>query len=279
MSQPPSAAPPGPGAGDPVAGLLRVVAQARPGVDAGLIRHAYEVAARWHQGQLRKSGEPYITHPLAVATIVAEIGADDQTLCAALLHDTLEGTSYTLAALRAEFGPEIAGLVAGAIDADTMTGQETALTPTGPAGPAPVSSDARILVIKLADRLHNMRTLRHLPAAAQAQKSRQTLEILVPIARRLHLDAIKSELEDLAADTLNRHGPSTATASSRLLAAAAALLPAATRARWCEEWLGELSVLPTRRARVSFAAQTLLGVGRLAATLHRPGRSNQAYRQ
>jgi GTP pyrophosphokinase len=258
---------------------LRVVAQARPGADAGLIRRAYEVAARWHQGQLRKSGEPYITHPLAVATIVAEIGADDQTLCAALLHDTLEGTSYTLAALRAEFGPEIAGLVAGAIDADTMTGQQTALTPAGPAGPAAVSGDARILVIKLADRLHNMRTLRHLPAAAQAQKSRQTLEILVPIARRLHLDAIKSELEDLAADTLNRHGPSTATASSRLLAAAAALLPAAARARWCEEWLGELSVLPTRRARVSFAAQTLLGVGRLAATLHRPARSNQAYRQ
>ena len=279
MSQPPSAAPPGPGADDPVAGLLRVVAQARPGADAGLIRRGYEVAARWHQGQLRKSGEPYITHPLAVATIVAEIGADDQTLCAALLHDTLEGTSYTLAALRAEFGPEIAGLVAGAMDADAVTGQETAPAPAGPAGPAPVSSDARILVIKLADRLHNMRTVRHLPAAAQAQKSRQTLEILVPIARRLHLDTIRSELENLAADTLNRHGPSTATASSRLLAAAAALLPAATRARWCEEWLGELSVLPTRRARVSFAAQTLLGVGRLAAALHRPARSNQAYRQ
>jgi len=279
VSQPPSAAPPGPGGGDPVAGLLRVVAQARPGADAGLIRRAYEVAARWHQGQLRKSGEPYITHPLAVATIVAEVGADDQTLCAALLHDTLEGTSYTLAALRAEFGAEIAGLVAGAMDADTMTGQETAPAPAGPAGAAVVCGDARILVIKLADRLHNMRTLRHLPAAPQAQKSRQTLEILVPIAGRLHLDAIRSELENLAADTLNRHGPSTATASGRLLAAAAALLPAATRARWYEEWLGELSALPTRRARVSFAAQTLLGIGRLAVTLHRPGRSNQAYRQ
>jgi hypothetical protein len=276
VSQPPSAAPPGPGGGDPVAGLLRVVAQARPGADAGLIRRAYEVAARWHQGQLRNSGEPYITHPLTVATIAAETGADDQTLSAALLHDTLEGTSYTLAALRAEFGAEIAGLVAGAMEADTMTGQRTA---PAPAGAPVVCGDARILVIKLADRLHNMRTLRHLPTAAQAQKSRQTLEILVPIARRLHLDAIKTELENLAADTLNRHGPSTATASGRLLAAAAALLPPATRARWYEEWLGELSALPTRRARVSFAAQTLLGIGRLAATLHRPGRSNQAYRQ
>ena len=134
-------------------------------------------------------------------------------------------------------------------------------------------------MIKLADRLHNMRTLRHLPAAAQAQKSRQTLEILVPIAGRLHLDAIKSELENLAADALHRHGPSTATASSRLLAAAAALLPPAARARWCEEWLGELSVLPTRRARVSFAAQTLLGMARLAVILHRPGGSKREYRQ
>jgi hypothetical protein len=279
MSRPPSAAPPGSGGGDPVAGLLRIVAKARPGADAGLIRHAYEVAARWHQGQLRNSGEPYITHPLAVATIAAETGADDQTLCAALLHDTAAGTSCTLAALRAEFGPEIAGLVAGVMEADAMTGQQTAPPPAGPAGAAAASGDARILVIKLADQLHNMRTLRHLPAAAQAQKSRQALEILVPIARRLHLDTIKTELQNLAADTLKRCGPSTATVSGRLLAAAAALLPAAARTRWCEEWLGELSVLPTRRARVSFAAQTLLGMGRLAATLHRPARSNQPYRQ
>lgn len=185
MSRPPSAAPPGSGGGDPVAGLLRIVAKGRPGADAGLIRRAYEVAARWHQGQLRNSGEPYITHPLAVATIAAETGADDQTLCAALLHDTAAGTSCTLAALRAEFGPEIAGLVAGVMEADAMTGQQTAPPPTGPAGATAASGDARILVIKLADQLHNMRTLRHLPAAAQAQKSRQVLEILVPIARRL----------------------------------------------------------------------------------------------
>lgn len=280
MSRPPPAAPPGPGGGDPVAGLLRVVAKTRPGADAGLIRRAYEVAANWHQGQLRNSGEPYITHPLAVATIAAETGADDQTLCAALLHDTLQTTSYTLAALRDELGPEIAGLVAGVMDTGTMTTPEIAQAPTGPAGAAAASADARILVIKLADQLHNMRTLRHLPAAAQAQKSRQALEILVPIARRLHLDTIKTELENLAAGTLKRCGPSTATVSGRLLAAAAALLlPAAARTRWCEEWLGELSVLPTRRARVSFAAQTLLGMGRLAATLHRPARRNQPYRQ
>jgi HD domain len=254
---------------DPAAGLLRIVAGTRPGADAGLIRRAYEVATHWHHGQQRNSGEPYISHPLAVATIAAEAGADDPTLCAALLHDTLEGTSYPLAALREEFGAEIAYLVAGAMAADAMPGAGMALDHPGPAGAAEVG-DARILVIKLADRLHNMRTLRHLPPATQVQTSRQTLQILVPLARRLRLGAIGSELENLASDALQRYGPSAATVSGRLLAAASALLPAAARTRWCQEWLGELSVLPTRRARVRFAAQTLLGMARLAVILHWP---------
>jgi hypothetical protein len=279
MNRPPAAVRPGPAGADPVAGLLHIVAGTRPGADTGLIRRAYQVAAHWHHGQQRNSGEPYISHPLAVATIAAEVGADDPTLCAALLHDTLEGTAYTLAALREEFGAEIADLVAGAMAADAMPGEELALSHPGPCGAAAASGDARILVIKLADRLHNMRTLRHLPPAMQVQKSRQTLEILVPLARRLRLDAIKSELEGLASDALKRYGPSAAMVSGRLLAAASALLPAATRTRWCEEWLGELSVLPTRWARISFAAQTLLGMARLAAILHRPAGSKREYRQ
>jgi HD domain len=275
VNRPPAAYRPGPAGTDPVAGLLRLVAGTRPGADAVLIRRAYEAAAHWHQGQQRASGEPYIGHPLAVATIAAEVGADDPTLCAALLHDTLEGTGYTLAALREEFGAEIAHLVAGAMAADALPGGEMARSHPGPAA----SGDARILVIKLADQLHNMRTLRHLPPTAQVQKSRQALEILVPLARRLRLDAIRSELEHLASDALNRHGPGAATVSGRLLAAASALLPAAARTRWCQEWLGELSVLPTRRARVRFAAQTLLGMARLTVILHRPAGRQQGYRQ
>jgi GTP pyrophosphokinase len=225
---------------DPVDGLLRTVAGTRAGADAGLIRRAYQVAAHSHQGQRRNSGEPYISHPLAVATIAAEVGADDPTLCAALLHDTLEGTSYTLTALQEEFGAEIAHLVGGAMAADATPGEGMALSHPGPAGAAAAAGDARILVIKLADRLHNMRTLRHLPPAMQVRKSRQALEILVPLARRLRLDAIRSELENLASDALKRYGPSAAMVSGRLLAAASALLPAAARTRWCEEWLGEL---------------------------------------
>jgi len=279
VNRPPAAARPGPASADPVAGLLRTVAGNRPGADAGLIRRAYQVAAHWHQGQRRNSGEAYVSHPLAAATIAAEVGADDPTLCAALLHDTLEGTGYTLAALREEFGAEIAHLVAGAMAADAMPGEEMARDHPGPAGAAAAVGDARILVIKLADRLHNMRTLRHLPPATQVQTSRQALEILVPLARRLRLDAIRSELEGLASDALKRYGPGAATVSGRLLAAASALLPAVTRTRWCQEWLGELSVLPTRRARVRFAAQTLLGIARLAVILHRPGGRKQEPRQ
>jgi len=272
VNRPPAPAQPGSAGADPVAGLLRIVAGTRPGADAGLIRRAYQVAAYWHHGRYRASGDPYVSHPLAVATIAAEVGADDPTLCAALLHDTLEGTCYTLVALREDFGAEIAHLVAGAMAAVATPGEETAPSPPGPGGPAAAPGDARILVIQLADRLHNMRTLRHLPPATQAQTSRQTLEVLVPLARRLRLDAIRSELEGLASDALKRYGPGADVVSGRLLAAASSLLPPAARARWCQEWLGELSVLPTRRARVSFAAQTLLGMARLAVVLHRPAK-------
>jgi GTP diphosphokinase / guanosine-3',5'-bis(diphosphate) 3'-diphosphatase len=123
VNRPPAAASPGPAGADPVAGLLHIVAGTRPGADAGLIRRAYQVAAHWHHGQRRTSGEPYVSHPLAVATIAAEAGADDPTVCAALLHDALEGTGYTLAALQEEFGPEIACLVAGAMAASAAPGR------------------------------------------------------------------------------------------------------------------------------------------------------------
>jgi hypothetical protein len=276
VNRPPAAASPGPAAADPVAGLLGIVAGTRPGADAGLIRRAYQVAAHWHHGQQRNSGEPYVSHPLAVAMIAAEAGADDPTLCAALLHDALEGTGYTLAALGEEFGAEIAGLVAGAMAASAAPGGQLAPPRPGPAGDtAAAAGDARTLVIKLGDRLHNMRTLRHLPPARQVQTSRQTLEILAPLARQPGLGAIRSELEDLASGALQRHGQGTAAVPGRLLAAASALLPAPARARWRQEWLGELSVLPTRRARVRFAAQTLAGMARLAVILHRPARRKQ----
>jgi GTP pyrophosphokinase len=245
------------------------LAGTRPAADAAVIGRAYAVAASCHEGQRRKSGDPYISHPLAVATILAEIGADDQTVCAALLHDVVEGTSYTLGALDAEFGTEIAGLVAGVMALDVITDPVPATAGHADAMVAAAQGDARILAIKLADRLHNMRTLQYLPQTTQVHKSRQTLETLLPAARALRLDAIAAELENLASGTLRRYGQGPGTATGRVLAVMTLVLPTPARARWREEWLAEMWVLPTRRERLTFAAQTLPGIARLAVTLYR----------
>jgi hypothetical protein len=266
----PSLPPASAGGDDILAGLLRLVAGARPDVDTQLIKKAYAVAARMHQGQNRMSGDPYITHPVAVAAILAEIGADDPTLCAALLHDVVADTPYTLGELESEFGSEVAGLVDGAMALDAAAREQQAAAGTGRAPAITAPDDERILVIKVADRLHNMRTLRHLPRAKQVEKSRQTLEVLVPAARALRLPAISSELEKLASAALAHGGGPPPTASGRLLAFAATVLPAPVRARWREEWLAELHVLRTRRSRITFAAQIVLGIGQLAVTLYRP---------
>ena len=162
----------------------------------------------------------------------------------------------------------IADLVGGTMAVDTMIAEQMAAAGTADAASS-VAEDRRVLAVKVADRLHNMRTLRHLSPARQAQKSAETLNVLVPMADTLRLDAIKSELEHLASATLRQHGQPPGTASGHLLAAAAALLPASARARWREEWLGELHMLATRRERVTFAGQIVLGIGRLAATLYR----------
>jgi len=237
------------------------------------LSRAYHVAARVHVGQMRKNGDRYITHPAAVAAILAPVGADDQTLCAALLHDTLAGPGYTLASLRGEFGAGVADLVIGvaSLDVGPATQIPEGMAGASAAGAAP---DSRVLMIKLADRLHNLRTAAPLPAATRVSKSRETLEVLLPLAASLGLDAVTAELEDLAAGMISRAGTGRASASGRLLAGAAALLPAATRSRWRDEWAGELSALPTSRQRASFAARTLVGVPRLAATLRRPPRAD-----
>jgi hypothetical protein len=265
------------GAGRPVgrdllAWLLAVVASARPDADAALISRAYDVAAGVHAGQMRKSGDPYITHPVGVAAILAEAGADDQTLCAALLHDTLEVPGYTLGTLRGEFGAGVAGTVTGAVGMDCESGARMAGRPAGTSAAGAIP-DSRVLMIKLADRLHNLRTAAPLPLATRLGVSRDTLEVLVPLAARLGLDGIGAELEDLAAGIISRYGTGRAPVSGRLLAVAAALLPAAARSRWRDEWAGELSALPAWRQRAAFAARTLAGAPRLAAILRRPPRA------
>ncbi|MBE1560914.1 GTP pyrophosphokinase [Nonomuraea africana] len=163
-----------------------------------VIERAYDVAAYHHRDQKRKSGDPYITHPLAVATILAELGTDDETLCAALLHDTVEDTAYSLDELRADFGDKIALLVDGVTKLDKVKFGDAAQAETVRKMVVAMSRDIRVLVIKLADRLHNMRTMRYLPEHKRQQKSRETLEIFAPLAHRLGMNTIKWELEDLA---------------------------------------------------------------------------------
>jgi GTP pyrophosphokinase len=182
--------------------LIKTIRATHPKADIRQIERAYGVAAYWHRNQQRKSGDPFITHPLAVATILAELGMNHETLCAALLHDTVEDTPYTLAELRSEFGEDIAALVDGVTKLDKVKYGDTAEAETVRKMVVAMSRDIRVLVIKLADRLHNLRTLRYLPREKQERKSREVLEIFAPLAHRLGMNTIKWELEDLAFATL-----------------------------------------------------------------------------
>ncbi|MCY4727374.1 bifunctional (p)ppGpp synthetase/guanosine-3',5'-bis(diphosphate) 3'-pyrophosphohydrolase [Nocardioides sp. STR2] len=183
--------------------LFRAVRANHPKADLALLERAYAVADKWHTGQMRKSGDPYITHPLAVTTILADIGMTEPTLVAALLHDTVEDTPYTLDALRADFGDEVALLVDGVTKLDKVQYGASAQAETIRKMIVAMSRDIRVLVIKLADRLHNMRTLRYVPAASQERSSRETLDIYAPLAHRLGMNTLKWELEDLAFATLH----------------------------------------------------------------------------
>jgi GTP diphosphokinase / guanosine-3',5'-bis(diphosphate) 3'-diphosphatase len=182
--------------------LIKTVRATHPKADVRLIERAYETATYWHRDQKRLSGDPYITHPLAVATILAELGMNTDTICAALLHDTVEDTPYTLTELRGEFGEDIAVLVDGVTKLDKVKYGESAEAETVRKMVVAMSRDIRVLVIKLADRLHNMRTLRYLKREKQERKSREVLEIYAPLAHRLGMNTVKWELEDLAFQTL-----------------------------------------------------------------------------
>jgi GTP diphosphokinase / guanosine-3',5'-bis(diphosphate) 3'-diphosphatase len=182
--------------------LFKTIRTHHPKADVRLVQHAYEVADAKHQGQTRRSGDAYITHPLAVATILAELGMDPTTLAAALLHDTVEDTGYSLESLASEFGPDVALLVDGVTKLDKVKFGEAAEAETIRKMVVAMARDPRVLVIKLADRLHNMRTLRFLPPEKQERKARETLEVLAPLAHRLGMNTIKWELEDLSFATL-----------------------------------------------------------------------------
>ncbi|MDI6911200.1 bifunctional (p)ppGpp synthetase/guanosine-3',5'-bis(diphosphate) 3'-pyrophosphohydrolase [Nocardioides sp.] len=183
--------------------LFRSVRANHPKADLALLERAYTTAERMHGTQTRKSGDPYITHPLAVTTILADIGMTEPTLAAALLHDTVEDTPYTLEQVRQDFGEEIAQLVDGVTKLDKVKYGDSAQAETIRKMIVAMSRDIRVLVIKLADRLHNMRTLRYVRQETQERVARETLDIYAPLAHRLGMNTIKWELEDLAFATLH----------------------------------------------------------------------------
>ncbi|MGP6176916.1 RelA/SpoT family protein [Microbacterium sp. A196] len=178
--------------------LIRSVRVNHPKGDLAIIERAYKVAKEKHEGQKRRSGEPYITHPLAVAQILAEMGLGPRAIAAALLHDTVEDTGYALSELTDTFGDEVAMLVDGVTKLDKVKYGESAQAETVRKMIVAMSKDIRVLLIKLADRLHNARTWGFVPPEKAAPKARETLEIYAPLANRLGIQTIKSELEDLS---------------------------------------------------------------------------------
>jgi GTP pyrophosphokinase len=182
--------------------LLQAVRAAHPRSDLAVIERAYATAERAHRGQERKNGDPYITHPVSVAAIPAELGFEGTTLAAALLHDTGEDTDYSLDQLKADYGDDVALLVDGVTKLDKVKYGDAAQAETVRKMVVAMAKDIRVLVIKLADRLHNARTWKYVSAASAERKARETLEIYAPLAHRLGMNTIKWELEDLSFQAL-----------------------------------------------------------------------------
>jgi GTP pyrophosphokinase len=188
-----------------LAPVLEAYQASRPGESVEMIVEAAHLAARAHEGQLRRSGEPYISHPMAVAGIVAELGLDAPTVVAALLHDAVEDTGVTLEMLSAEFGEQVAAVVDGVTKLDRLAfdSKEAQQAATIRKMLIAMASDWRVLLIKLADRLHNMRTLAAMPEAKQRRTAQETLDVYAPLAHRLGVQQVKWQLEDLTFATLH----------------------------------------------------------------------------
>ncbi|MFD9374735.1 RelA/SpoT family protein [Streptomyces sp. NPDC059999] len=191
----------GPASRDRLPDAIGHVAEAHrahhPDADLSILRRAYLLAETSHRGQMRKSGEPYITHPLAVTLILAELGAETTTLTASLLHDTVEDTDVTLDQVREEFGDEVCFIVDGVTKVEKIDYGAAAEPETFRKMLVATGNDVRVMSIKLADRLHNMRTLGVMRPDKQARIAKVTRDVLIPLAERLGVQALKTELEDL----------------------------------------------------------------------------------
>src|SRR5262245_22696470 len=180
--------------------ILDKIQAYNPQTDEDLLRRAYVFSAREHKGQVRRSGEPYLVHPLNVASILADLKADDVAIVVGLLHDVLEDTLTTKESIAKQFGAEVADLVDGLtkISKFSYVSREEEQAETFRKMILAMVSDLRVVLVKLADRLHNMRTLQYLPAEKRLEIARETMDIYAPIANRLGMGLVKGELEDLA---------------------------------------------------------------------------------
>ncbi len=187
-----------------LAPVLKALAEQRPDEDVALVIEAGRTAAVAHATQVRRSGEPYVTHPVAVATIVAQLGLDAPTVAAALLHDAVEDTNVTLEAIDKQFGPTVARVVDGVTKLDRLQfdSKEAQQAATIRKMLIAMANDWRVLLIKLADRLHNMQTLAVMPEWKQRRTAQETLDVYAPLAHRLGIEQVKWQLEDLAFATL-----------------------------------------------------------------------------
>lgn len=259
----------------PTMRLLAWATTLSPTVGRDLTR-ALALAQHAHREQFRRSGDPYIEHPVAVALILADHGADPATVIAAVLHDLRYAAGApSVDALRADIGSTVADLVLASTRFDH---------PGAKIADARVI-DHRVLQIRIADRLHTMRTIRYLPSSTQQQKSHSTREVMAPLARILGMAAIGDELDDLAIATLRAHdatvsAPTTTSHTAarppmgvrslhRALHTGAILLPAGCRHRWVQDWHGELYAACTLTERRRFATTVLLAMPTLAITTRR----------
>src|ERR1700741_640894 len=188
--------------------ILDKVEKHRPGDNLDLIRRAYIFSAKEHKGQLRASGEPYLTHPLEVANLLAEMKMDAVTVSVGLLHDVVEDTLTSLDSIQMLFGPEVAHIVDGVtkISQIQFTSQEAKQAENFRKMLLAMTDDIRVIMVKFADRLHNMRTLQHLSGERREAIARETMEIYAPLANRLGMGKVRGELEDLAFSYLEPKG-------------------------------------------------------------------------
>src|SRR5512145_3261391 len=180
--------------------LARAVADHRDRLDLDLLARAYRVSAEAHRGQKRLSGDDYVSHSVAVATILVDQQMDTTTIAAALLHDVVEDSAVTVEDIRREFGPEVADLVDGLTKIASLTFRSTEEEQAENYRKLllSIARDARVIIIKLADRLHNMRTLEHLSPDRRQRIAQETREIYAPLSHRFGMASLKAELEDLA---------------------------------------------------------------------------------